>query len=72
VTVRDLASHRNETGLRLMGANSVIKNCVVEYSAGVGIALGGEDAVATNNRVHDISYGGTYGCGIWPAPGRAR
>lgn len=38
----------------------------------MGIALGGEDAVATNNRVHDISYGGTYGCGIWPAPGRAR
>jgi len=72
VTVRDLSSHRNETGLRLMGANSVIKNSLVEYSAGVGVALGGADAVADNNRVHDISYGGTYGCGIWPAPGSAR
>lgn len=72
VTVRDLASHRTESGLRLMGANSVIKNCIVEYSAGVGIALGGDGALATNNLVHDISYAGTYGCGIWPAPGRAR
>ena len=72
VTVRDLASHRTETGIRLLGANSVIQNCVVEHSAGVGIALGGEGTVATNNLVHDISYGGTYGCGIWPEPGRAR
>lgn len=72
VTVRGLASHRNETGIRLMGANSVIRNSLVEYSAGVGIALGGENTVADNNLVHDISYAGTYGCGIWPAPGAAR
>jgi hypothetical protein len=72
VTVRGLASHRTETGLRLMGANNVIKNSLVEYSAGVGIALGGDGALAENNLVHDISYGGTYGCGIWPAPGSAR
>jgi hypothetical protein len=72
VTLRGLSSHNGETGLRLMGARSVIKNSLVEYSAGMGIALGGADAVADNNLVHDISYGGTYGCGIWPAPGRAR
>ncbi len=72
VTVHGHASHTKETGLRLMGARNVIRNSVVEYSAGVGIALGGEDAVADNNLVHDIAYGGTYGCGIWPAPGNAR
>lgn len=55
-----------------MGPGSVIKNSTVEYSAGNGIVLGGEEAVADNNRVHDVSYGGTYCCGIWPAPGSAR
>ena len=72
VTVRGLSSHNQETGLRLMGARSVIKNSIVEYSAGMGIALGSAGAVADNNLVHDISYGGAYCCGIWPAPGRAR
>jgi hypothetical protein len=72
VTVHGLASHRTETGLRLMGASNVIRKSVVEYSAGVGIVLGGVDALAENNLVHDISYAGTYGCGIWPAPGSAR
>ncbi len=72
VTVQGLASHNDETGIRLMGPNSVIKNSLVEYSAGMGIALGAEGAVADNNLVHDISYGGTYCCGIWSAPGNAR
>jgi hypothetical protein len=72
VTVRGHTSHRTETGLRLMGANSVIRNSTVRYSAGDGIVLGGDGAVAENNLVHDVSYGGTYGCGIWPAPGDAR
>ena len=65
-------AHRKETGIRLMGARNAITNSIVGYSAGTGIALGGEDAIADNNRVHDISYAGTYGCGIWPAPGNAR
>jgi hypothetical protein len=34
--------------------------------------LGGEGCVADNNLIHDISYGGTYCCGIFPAPGSAR
>ena len=55
-----------------MGARNAIRNSIVAYSAGTGIALGGDDAIADNNRVHDISYAGTYGCGIWPAPGSAR
>jgi hypothetical protein len=65
-------AHRKETGIRLMGARNAITNSIVGYSAGTGIALGGDDAIADNNRVHDISYAGTYGCGIWPAPGNAQ
>ena len=72
VTVKNLDSHRHETGIRLLGSNSSIRNCRVAYSAGSGIVLGGSDSVADNNMVHDVSYGGTYSCGIWPAPGGAR
>jgi hypothetical protein len=65
-------SHSDDSGIRLMGSHSVIRNSVIEYSAGHGVVLGGEDGVADNNLIHDISYGGTYGCGIFPAPGSAR
>ena len=65
-------AHTSETGVRLMGANSVIKNSVIAYSAGHGIVLGAEGCSAENNLIHDISYGGTYNCGIWPAPGNTR
>jgi hypothetical protein len=69
---KGIYSHSQETGIRLMGSSNVVKNCVVAYSAGHGVVLGGHGALAENNRVHDISYGGTYCCGIWPAPGAAR
>ncbi|MDI6451626.1 right-handed parallel beta-helix repeat-containing protein [Anaerobaca lacustris] len=65
-------SHSDDSGIRLMGSNSVIRNSIVEYSAGHGIVLGGEGCVADNNLIHDISYGGTYCCAIFPAPGNAR
>lgn len=65
-------SHSRETGVRLMGPDNAIRNSIVEYSAGHGIVLGGEGCIAENNLVHDISYGGTYCCGILPAPGDAR
>jgi hypothetical protein len=67
-----LSSHSNESGIRLMGTNSVIQNSIIEYSAGHGIVLGADGCVAENNLIHDISYGGTYLCGIFPAPGNAR
>jgi hypothetical protein len=61
-------SHNDDSGIRLMGAGSVIRNSVVAYSAGHGIVLG-VDASAINNLVHDISYGGTYCCAISAALG---
>ncbi|TVS10273.1 MAG: right-handed parallel beta-helix repeat-containing protein, partial [Planctomycetaceae bacterium] len=65
-------SHSDDSGIRLMGSNNVIRNSIIEYSAGHGIVLGGEGCVADNNLIHDISYGGTYCCAIFPAPGSAR
>lgn len=65
-----LYSHSDETGIRLMGPNNVIRNSIIEYSAGHGIVLGGEGCVADNNLIHDISYGGTYLCAICPAHGK--
>ena len=60
-------SHFHDSGVRLMGSNSVIQNSIIEYSAGHGIVLGAAGCVAENNLVHDISYGGTYACGIIPS-----
>jgi hypothetical protein len=60
-------SHFHDSGVRLMGTNCVIQNSIVRYSAGHGIVLGGAGCVAENNLVHDISYGGTYACGIIPS-----
>ena len=61
-------SHSDDSGIRLMGPHNVIRNSIIEYSAGHGVVLGGEECVADNNQIHDISYGGTYCCGIFPAP----
>jgi hypothetical protein len=73
VTGKDVIySHSDDSGIRLMGSHSVIRNSIIEYSAGHGVVLGGEECVADNNLIHDISYGGTYCCGIWPAPGNTR
>lgn len=68
----NLNSHSSESGILLMGANNIIKNSIVEFSAGHGIVLGDEGCAAENNLVHDISYGGTYCCGIMPAQGSVR
>ena len=64
-------SHVHDSGVRLMGANSVIQNSIVRYSAGHGIVLGAAGCAAKNNLVHDISYGGTYACGIMPSRSNA-
>jgi hypothetical protein len=60
-------SHFHDSGIRLMGTNSVIQNSIIEYSAGHGIVLGAAGCVADNNLVHDVSYGGTYACAIQPS-----
>jgi hypothetical protein len=56
------------TGIRLMGANSIIKNSHVSFASCMGIVLG-ENCTAYNNFVHDIDYEGNYGSAIAPYNG---
>jgi hypothetical protein len=62
------SGHMLETGILLMGPGNVIQNSEIQYSAGNGIVLGESGAVAHNNLIHDISYGGKFECAIYPAP----
>ncbi|MBI4975948.1 MAG: right-handed parallel beta-helix repeat-containing protein [Spirochaetes bacterium] len=60
-------SHGSDSGIRLNGTNSVIRNSTIRYSAGFGIVLKVAGNKAENNLVSDIDYAGTYDCGISPA-----
>jgi hypothetical protein len=67
----DRGQQRNSeqaTGIRLMGAGSIIKNSVVSFSSSMGIVLG-ENCTAYNNLVHDINYEGSYASAIVPYSG---
>lgn len=50
-------------GIKLLGANSVIKNSIIHYSAGTALWLG-ESCRAENNLIHDVGYAGYWGNGI--------
>ncbi|SDX37958.1 chitobiase/beta-hexosaminidase C-terminal domain-containing protein [Paenibacillus sp. CF384] len=56
------------TGIRLMGANSIIQNSEIAYSSSVGVALG-SNTTANNNKIHDIDYEGTYASAVMPVDG---
>ncbi len=58
------------TGIRLMGAGSIIKNSMVSFSSSMGIVLG-ENCTAYNNLVHDINYEGSYASAIAPYNGES-
>jgi hypothetical protein len=63
-----LTNREQSTGIRLMGANSIIKNSHVYFASCMGIVLG-ENCTAYNNFVHDINYEGNYGSAIAPYNG---
>lgn len=50
-------------GIHLHGAGSEIRNSRVEYSAGVGVVLTGNDSRAVHNVIRNVGYAGT-GAGI--------
>lgn len=52
-----------QTGIKLIGANSIIKNSELQYAASQAIWLG-ENCTADNNLIRDISYEGNYGAGV--------
>ncbi|MEO8471864.1 MAG: Ig-like domain-containing protein [Chryseolinea sp.] len=51
------------TGIKLLGANSVIKNSEIQYAASHGVWLG-PNCRAENNLIQDVSYEGNWGAGI--------
>jgi len=46
------------TGIILAGANDVLENSVLVYSAGDGVEISGTGAVVNNNLIHDCDYAG--------------
>ena len=54
-----------QTGIKLIGANSIIKNSDIQYASSQGVWLGA-NCKAENNLIRDISYEGNYGSGITP------
>src|SRR5688572_12785256 len=70
--VNDFPGYGNakQTGVKLIGPNSVIKNSELQYAASNCIWLG-ERGRAENNLIRDIGYEGSWGAGvdIWGTTG---
>ena len=47
------------TGIILDGANNVLRNSTIAFSAGSGVSVKGESERVFNNVIHDIDYNGT-------------
>ena len=54
-----------QTGIKLIGPNSIIRNSKLQYAASQAIWLG-TNCIAENNLITDISYEGNYGSGVIP------
>ena len=52
------------TGIYLLGSNSVLRDSVIAYSAGHGVAVGGTDNRVENVVVHDVGYNAGNDAGI--------
>jgi len=52
----------NDSGFILDGHHNVLKNSHIQYSAGNGVSLIGDDSTVTNCTIHDVNYVGVY-CG---------
>ncbi|MFZ4723893.1 MAG: carboxypeptidase regulatory-like domain-containing protein [Paludibacter sp.] len=57
------------TGIVLSGTNHIIRNSVIQYSAGNGITLIGDGCKALNNNISDVDYNSTDCSGINTAGG---
>ena len=57
-------SRPNDTGIIILGDNSVVQNSTVAYSAGHGVILAGHNDRLTNSVVHDTGYAGGNDAGV--------
>lgn len=56
--------HAWDTGVIIYGSNNVLKNSVVEWSAGNGVALAGDHNTVANNLIDHVDYMGVDPAGI--------
>jgi hypothetical protein len=56
--------HVADSGIILNGAQNTIENSTISYSAGAGIASGGEGNIIQNNLIENVDYVGDYASGI--------
>jgi hypothetical protein len=57
-------SRPDTTGIYLLGSHSVLRDSVIAYSAGHGVAVGGSDNRVENVVVHDVGYNAGNDAGI--------
>ncbi len=54
-----------QTGIKLIGPNSIIQDSEIDFAASQGIWLG-QGCTMSNNKITNISYEGNYGAGVTP------
>jgi hypothetical protein len=60
-----VAAHLLDTGIILEGSRNVLRDSIVEYSAGNGVSVQGAHNTVTDNLIRETDYMGTYGAGIY-------
>jgi hypothetical protein len=55
-----VAAHAHDTGIQLRGNQNVLKNSVIDWSAGNGVLLEGDNHQVTNNIIVNTNYQATY------------
>lgn len=56
----DRSPQKGEVGLYMGGHNNVLRDSVIQDSAGAGVFMTGYDHIVTNNWIRDCDYSGTY------------
>lgn len=54
-----------DTGFNIKGSGNEVRNCRIQYSAGNGISLGGNNNKVINNLILDTNYAGSDSGGIF-------
>ena len=54
----------DDSGIALIGNNNTIKNSLLQFSAGNGITMGGDNNIAIDNKITDVNYNACDGAGV--------
>jgi hypothetical protein len=59
-----ILDHVDNSGIILDGTANILRNSIIEYSAGNGITLKGDGNTVENNLIYNVDYIGNYCAGI--------